>query len=378
MSQNQQIREELVIKARRIVLKLGTRVLLSHYNDINNKMIKTLIHDVSKYKRKGYEFCIVTSGAVGFGMNLLEIEKRPTDLKKIQACASIGQSLLMQKWSELFMETGIRIGQILLTYDIVENRKRFLYARDCLRTLIDYGAIPVVNENDSVAVDELKFGDNDILSTMTANLMDADLLVLFTDTDGVFNKNPKKYEGAERISFINHIDEEIFKSIEDKQDSLSLGGMRSKLQAAQHASKGGTGVIITNGYKFDLNSILMGKDVGTFIRPNKKYIKKRKNWIFLNQKIRGKIFVDAGAENAITKDLRSLLPGGIVGTKHHFKEGSIVGIFNSQNRMIGKGVTYYSSESIEKIKGLRTDNIERCLGEHFYDEVIHRDNMIIL
>lgn len=378
MDQKHQDRKTYIQNGRKIVIKLGTKVLLSHCQHLHNKRIIKLIDDIAWYIHKGYGFSIVSSGAVGFGMRLLGIEQRPTDLKKIQACASLGQSLLMQKWNELFSKRDIHVGQILLTYDIIENRQRFLYARDCIKALINYHIIPIVNENDSVAVDELKFGDNDTLSALTANLMDADLLILFTDTDGVFNKNPHKYKDAKRIPFIDHLNDDIFKLIDDKQDQLSSGGMRSKLIAAQRSIKGGCGVIITNGYHPDLRALLNGKDVGTFIKPDKKYIKKRKNWIFLNHRIKGKVFIDEGAAEALKHHLKSLLPGGVVKTEQNFPEGSIVGIFDMENRIIGKGISYYSSVDIDRIKGHRTSEIEKILGERFYDVVIHRDNMIIL
>jgi len=320
----------------------------------------------------------VTSGAVGFGMKILGIEKRPTTLKKIQALASVGQSVLMERWTDLFKQYDIPVGQILLTYDIIENRNRFLHARDCMKSLIDFGAIPIVNENDSVAVDELKFGDNDTLSALTANLMDADLLVLFTDTDGIYDKNPHHYQDARRIRFLDKIADDTFALIEDKQDNYSIGGMASKLKAAQLSVSCGTGVVITDGNTPRLREILQGEDFGTFIKPGKTYAKKRKKWIFFNQKIKGKIYVDDGAEEALVHHMKSLLPGGIVRTERNFLEGSIVGIFNQRDVMIGKGITYYSSSDIERIKGLRTDEVEEKIGEQFYTEIIHRDNMIIL
>ncbi len=371
-------RKEYLNNAKRIVLKLGTKVMLDHHRDMNQDNLEKLIDDIALHRQSDYAFSIVSSGAVGFGMNILDIQNRPTDLKKIQACASIGQSTLMQKWTDLFEAQGIHTGQILLTYDIIESRKRYLYARDCVKALIDYGSIPIVNENDSVAVDELKFGDNDTLSALTAILMDADLLILFTDTDGVFDRNPKTYPDARRISYIDEISEDMFNHIEDKQDDLSTGGMFSKLKAAERCVQSGASVIITNGFNPRLKEILAGEDIGTFIKPARKFSKKRKRWIFFNHKIKGKIFVDDGAVNALQNRSTSLLPGGVIRAESEFPEGSIVGIFNTSNKMIGKGITYYSSQDIEKIKGQKTDHIKLEEGKRFYNEIIHRDNMIIL
>jgi glutamate 5-kinase len=378
MPLNKKYRFLYVTKARKIILKVGTKVLLSHHQGINTDRIDKLVDHIAAFREKGYQFSIVTSGAVGLGMNILNIETRPTDLKKIQALASIGQSLLMDKWNEIFERRGLHVGQILLTYDIFQNRKRFLHARDCLGAMAEYGTIPVINENDSVAVDELKFGDNDMLSALAANLIDADLLVLYTDTDGVFTKNPKKYPDAVRVPLIQEVNDDIFKMIEDKQNAFSLGGMTSKLKAACLAVKGGTGVVITDGMNPRLKELLQGNDIGTFIKPDGKYIKERKKWIFFNQKIKGKIFVDNGAEDALIHNLRSLLPGGILKTEMEFDEGAIVGIFNTFGEMIGMGITHYSSEDIEKIKGQKTNEIKREADKRFYEEVIHRDNMIIL
>jgi len=378
MPLNRKYRFLYLTKARKIVLKLGTKVLLSHHQDINTERIDKLVDDIVSFKEKGYKFYIVTSGAVGLGMNRLGVETRPTDLKKIQALASIGQCLLMDKWNDTFQKKGLHVGQILLTHDIFQNRNRFLHARDCLGAMTEYGTVPVINENDSVAVDELKFGDNDMLSALTASLIDADLLVLFTDTDGVFTKNPKKYPDAVRIRLIEEVNDDVFKMIEDKQNPFSLGGMTSKLKAARLAAEGGTGVVITDGMHARLKSLLEGEDIGTFIKPNLKYRKEKKKWIFFNQQIKGKIVIDAGAEDALVNHLRSLLPGGIVRTDGDFDEGAIVGIFNPDDVMIGKGITHYSSEDIERIKGQRTDDIRKEIDKRFYEEVIHRDNMIIL
>jgi glutamate 5-kinase len=379
MPLNRKYRYFFITKARKIILKLGTKVLLSHDKDLEKEKITKLAEDIVFFRSKGYEFYIVTSGAVGFGMAALGVEARPTDLKKIQALASIGQGLLMQKWNEVFQKYHIPVGQILLTYDVIENRKRFLHARDCLNSLEEYGAIPIINENDTVAVDELKFGDNDTLSAMASNLIEADLLILFTDTDGVYTMNPHKHPDAVRIPLIEEVNDAVFSLIEDKQNQLSLGGMRSKLKAAQMSATAGTGVVITDGYAPALRAILEGKDVGTFIKPENTFVKEKKKWIFFNQKIRGKIFVDQGAENALVNHLKSLLPGGVIRTEENFDEGSLVGVFNTQGEMIGKGIAFYSSEEIERIKGQRTDEIRKDLeGEkRFNEEIIHRDNMIV-
>lgn len=372
-------RKACIGNCRRIVLKLGTKVLLSHYlKKENHGEILRLIDDIAFYRKKGYEFAIVTSGAVGFGMDMLGITARPSDLKKKQALASIGQAMLMQKWNELFAARGLNTGQILVTYDIIENRKRFLHTRDCLLSLFRYGAVPIINENDSVSVDELKFGDNDTLSALVSSLIDADLLILYTDTDGLFTKNPQRSADAERVGFLERIDDHTFELIEDKRSPLSLGGMNSKLQAALRSTQGGAGVVITSGFTPKLKNILEGGDIGTFVRANRKFQSKRKRWIFFNHRIRGRIVVDNGAKKALVHGAKSLLPGGVLRSSGHFREGAIVGIYDLTDRMIGKGISYYSSADIARIKGKRTGSINRDDVERYYDEIIHRDNMIIL
>ena len=372
-------RKTAIRHAKRIVLKLGTKVLLSHYQSGGkNQEILKLIDDIAAYTKRGYEFAIITSGAVGFGMDTLGIEARPNDLKKKQALASIGQALLMQKWNELFASRGLSTGQILVTYDIIENRKCFLHTRDCLLSLFRYGAIPIINENDSVAVDELKFGDNDNLSALVSSLIDADLLILYTDTDGLFTGNPHKNDNVKRISFLDKIDDKTFELIEDKINAFSLGGMTSKLQAALQSTQGGANVVISNGFTPNLKAILAGEDIGTYIKANQKFQSKRKRWIFFNHRVKGKIYVDAGAEIALITRNKSLLPGGVIRAEGTFQEGSIVGIYNETHQMIAKGISYYNSWDVERIKGLRTGNINKSDVKRYYDEIVHRDNMIIV
>jgi glutamate 5-kinase len=375
---SEQKRKPFISNVKHVVLKMGTKVLLSHFIEHPDR-IRQLISDIAAFREVGYQFSIVSSGAVGFGMKEMGIEVRPTDLKKIQALASVGQSLLMQKWNGFFAEQGIQTGQILLTYDVIENRKRYLHASDCLRAVLDYGAVPIINENDSVAVDELKFGDNDTLSALTAILMDAELLIIFSDIDGLFTKNPHKHEDAERIDFIDQIDENILNLIDDRQNDLSMGGMRSKLTAARRSAQMGTGVVICDGYRPNLPAILNGEDVGTFIRPEKKYEKKRKRWIFFNHKVKGRIIIDAGAVNALVNHSKSLLPGGVIGTEGCFEKGHIVGIYNEEEELIGKGITSYGNVEIEQIKGQHTNHIKTELGGNSRgSEIVHRDNMIVL
>lgn len=371
-------RTKYIEKARRIVIKLGTKVLLSQHNAIERGRVGPLVEDIAALKKEGYEFIIVSSGAVGFGMASMGLTKRPERLKKVQALAAIGQNLLMQDWHRIFSEKQVSIGQILLTYGVLEDRRRYLHAKDCLNALLCFGAIPIVNENDSVAVEELKFGDNDALSAITSLLVDADLLVLFTDTDGLYDKNPNTDADAERIRFIERIDDDLLATIHDRNNGLSRGGMRSKLEAAKRSQESGTGVIIADGLNPELRRILNGEDVGTFVRPNPNRITAKKKWIFFNTKPRGRIIVDEGAAKALSQSTRSLLASGIVRVEGEFSDGAVVAVCAPSGEVIGRGVSYYSSADIERIKGKQTEEIPAIIGKSYYDEVIDRDNLILV
>jgi glutamate 5-kinase len=377
MLMEKQINRSLYIgKIKRVVLKLGTKVLLAHHRQ-QGALVDTLIEDIAQAMKHGTQFIIVTSGAVGLGMQALNLSYRPKHIMKVQALASIGQSQLMQTWIELFTRKGLQAGQVLLTYDVIENRKRFLHVRNCLHAMAEYGLIPVINENDSVAVDELKFGDNDNLSSLVASIIEADLLVLFTDTDGFFTDNPKKNCAAAKISFLDAVNDDLYAMVQDKGNAFSLGGMTSKLKAAGLAAKSGAAVVIADGLNPRLKEILAGEDVGTFIKPGDKFSKDRKKWIFFNQRIKGRIIVDQGAENALLKNCSSLLPKGVLAVVNQFDEGSIVGIFNEQEQMIGKGITHYSGTAIDKIKGKNSLEIRSQCQNFYFEEIIHRDNMIV-
>ncbi len=371
-------RTKYIRQARRIVIKLGTKVLLSQHNAIERGRVGPLVEDIVALRQEGYEFIIVSSGAVGFGMEHVGLSTRPERLKKVQALAAIGQNLLMQDWHLIFSEKQVSIGQILLTYGVLEDRRRYLHAKDCLNALLCFGAIPIVNENDSVAVEELKFGDNDALSAITALLVDADLLVLFTDTDGVYDKNPSTDADAERIRFIEKIDDSLLGSIHDKNNGLSRGGMKSKLEAARRSQSSGTGVIIADGLNPELRRILNGEDVGTFVRPNPSRITAKKKWILFNTKPRGRIVVDEGATRALSQCAKSLLASGILRVEGAFSDGAVVAVCAPSGEIIARGVTYYSSADIERIKGKQTEEIPAIIGRNYYDEVIDRDNLILV
>ncbi|OQY02369.1 MAG: glutamate 5-kinase [Desulfobacteraceae bacterium 4572_130] len=363
-------------KTKKIVLKIGTNVLFSEKNKLNP--LEKIAKDIVILRKKGFEFTIVSSGAIGCAMKKLKIKNRPKSLRKNQALASIGQNILMEKWDKVFSKHNLFTSQILFTYDIVENRQRFMCLKNCFSAIKSYNAIPIINENDSIAVDELNFGDNDNLSVFTSLLIDADMLILFTDTNGIFNKDPHKNKNAKRISIVEKLDDKIFSKLEDKKNDVSKGGMKSKLHSSKHAVDGGIGVVIADGRTPKLFEILQAQDIGTFILPNKIKKREKKNWLLFNEKIKGKIFVDDGAKKAILENRKSLLPSGIVSIKKDFAKNDLVGVYDKSCKLFARGISFYSGSDIQKIQGLHTRDIKKILKKKSADEVIDRNNMIIL
>ncbi|HOJ38215.1 MAG TPA: glutamate 5-kinase [Ignavibacteriales bacterium] len=372
-----QNRKKYLSNIKRIVIKFGTKVILSN-KESDKENFQKFINDVVELKNQGYEIVIVSSGAVGLGLQKLNLNKRPKELNKIQALASIGQNLLMNMWADIFEKYNITVGQILLTYDVIQNRQRFLYARDTFNTLLKYGVIPIVNENDSLAVDELKFGDNDTLSSITASMLDADLLILYTDTDGIYDKNPKLDKSAKRLTFIENIDSKIYNMISDSKNDFSLGGMTSKITAAKNAIDSGISCIIALGTNPRLKEILNGDDIGTFIKPKKLKVPAKKRWLKFNKKLKGGIIIDDGAYNALIKKHVSILPVGVINTIGTFNEGDLIAVYNFNMQLIAKGLVYYSSEQIQKVKQMKTKEIQKLFKWFVYDEIIDRNNLILL
>jgi len=357
---------------RKIVLKFGTKIILKNILNFNKE--NNFFSDFASLIDRGYQFSIVSSGAVGLGMESLGIKTKPQPLQKKQALAAVGQSILIQRWNHFLHSYGIKSAQVLLTNDIFEDRKRFLHTRDCLSTLFNLNIIPIINENDTVAIDELKFGDNDILSVLTAIITEADLLIIFSDIDGLYKDINDK---SSLITTVQNF-KDIEQYISDKNDNLSTGGMTSKINAAKLAVQNGIGVIITNGNKIELNNILSGKEIGTLFVPQKNTKNFRKKWIFFKREIKGKLFIDEGAKIALLKNKKSLLPRGVYKIEGIFNEGDIVSIYDNGNYLIGKGIVYYSSDEIQKIMGKNSRQIQNILGYKVSDEIINRDNLILL
>lgn len=362
-----------ILNARRIVIKIGTSILAPGAH-LEHKRIKELVEQVATLTKKlGMEIILVSSGAIGAGMGILKFKERPKNLPQQQACASVGQSHLMDAYDGFFKPHGLRIGQILLTRDDMEDRRRYLNARNTILTLLKYNSIPIVNENDTVSVDEIRFGDNDLLSALVSNMVNADLLIILSDVDGLYIRQKSKIDVVKRIT------PEIERIAEGTTKVSSMGGMSTKIEAAKIVMRSGIPLIIADGTVKDiLIRVIRGEKIGTLFVPSRDRISARKRWLAFTSNVKGFLLIDEGAKNALLREHRSLLSSGIVKVGGNFKEGDLISIMDKAKREIGRGLTNYSSDDIGKIKGLRTSRIENVLGWKNYDEVIHRDNMVIL
>ena len=367
---------EKLTHSKRIVVKLGSRVLVQESGKPDLKRIRSLVKDVARLRKAGREVIVVSSGAIGTGMQALGMKTRPTSLPDLQMAAAVGQCRLMTTYDQLFSAEKCHIGQVLLTHDDLKHRQRHLNARNTMMNLLRNGIVPIVNENDVIAVDEIKFGDNDRLAALVALLIEADLLVLLTTVDG-FRTHSK------RVSFLNGIGEKELAHAVGKGSEISTGGMASKLQAANLVAQVSAPVVIANGRTTGiLSKILAGADVGTLIAGDttgaESVLAGRKRWIAFFNKPQGVIVVDDGAREAIEKKGKSLLPIGIRDVEGHFPSGSVVNVRTAMGVLFACGVVDYSSDQIRRIKGLKTSDIAGALGSKDYDEVIHRDNMVVL
>ena len=371
-----------VAKAKRIVIKVGTSTLTDDNHRLAPDKVKKLAREIVELRRRGKEVILVSSGAIGAGIGKLNLKQRPRDIKLLQATAAVGQSILMSTYDRYFSAYGQTIAQLLLTHADFLSRQRYLNLRNTLLTLLKSGVIPIVNENDTTAVDEIKVGDNDNLSALVASNLEADLLIILTDTDGLFTRDPRRSERAELIPVVRDITPEIERIADtgEKTKTSSVGGMKTKIQAAKLAMNAGIPVVIANGAEEDiLLRIVEGEPVGTRFLPRKSdRMNDREHWIRFVSPPRGRIKVDEGAKAALVARGSSLLPSGIIGVEGVFMPGDTVSIIDSRDIEFARGITNYSSVDIEKIKGLHTGDIERVLGHKEYDEVVYRGNLYLI
>lgn len=365
-------RLELIKKTKLVVIKIGTSTITHTDGLLDNPQIKNLARQISDLRKIGKQVIVVTSGAIGAGMAVLELKKRPNDIATLQACAAVGQGKLIETYTQAFKNENMTAAQILFTAEDLRSRHRFLNARNTILKLLERDVVPVINENDTVAVNEIKFGDNDRLSALTANLTQADLLIMLSDVSGFYDKN------GQVINTISHISKDIDELCKGKGSALSTGGMKTKLLAAHIVMKAGIGMIIAGGRERDiLARVMRGEDAGTFFEPHIDVMSSKKQWIAFFTKTHGSVILDKGAETAVASKGRSLLSSGITEIKGHFGAGDVINIVGFGGNEVGRGLSNYSSEELKKIKGLKTSEIEKILGYKTSDEVIHRDNMSI-
>lgn len=375
---NSQERKEYLANCRRIVVKVGSSSLTHSTGKLNFSRMEGLVRQLADLQHQGKELVLVSSGAIGAGMGKLGLKSRPKTIPEKQALAAVGQGILLHMYEKMFAEYGQTVAQVLLTREDVSDRRRFLNARNALMTLLGYGAMPIINENDTVAVDEIKFGENDTLSALVASLVDADLLILLTDIDGLYTANPKQDPAAQLIAQVEEITPEIEKLAGGTGSALGSGGMATKLSAGKIAVNSGVGMIIADSSRPNiLLEALSGEPVGTFFTPKEYRLQCRKRWIAFGIPVQGRIFVDEGAKRAIVSKGKSLLSSGITGVEGNYDLGNVVSIVNSQGEEFARGIVNYSSRDIELIKGTQSKDIEKILGYKDYDEVIHRDNLVL-
>jgi glutamate 5-kinase len=372
-------RKKVLEKARRIVVKVGSSLLASVEKGLHYEAFSRLAKEISELKRQGYEILLVSSGAIAAGMEKLGYKTRPQSITQKQATAAVGQSRLIHIYENYFSRYQQKVAQILLTHDDLSHRRRFLNARNTLLALLELGIIPIINENDTVVVDEIKFGDNDNLSALITNLIEADLLIILTDIEGICERDPRSHPGAKCISLIEDIDVDMEGVTGGSKSQMSVGGMVSKIQAARKASRFGIPTVVACGTRKDiLHQVLKGKEIGTLILPKMRTLSSRKHWIAFNLKPKGEVIVDEGAKKALVQKGKSLLPSGVLEARGSFDRGDSVSCLGPRGREFARGLVNYSVQELEKIKGLRTGEIEKRLGYKYSDEIIHRDDLVVL
>ena len=367
-----------VTKNKTIVVKIGTSTLTKGTKILSRRVMLGLVQQMAALYEKGKNVIVVSSGAGAAGREILKQPKPVRDMPFKQMLAAIGQPYLMQRWAELFSLFEIPVGQVLLTRSDFSNRQRYLNARDTLQALLHHRVIPIINENDTVATEEIKVGDNDNLSALVSNLVAADLLILLTDQQGLYTADPRFNPDAKLISTVDKIDESILGLAKGSGTSLGTGGMVTKLEAAQLAMQSGTSTVIADSSLPNvLSKIVEGDKLGTFFPAHTTSRESRKRWL-LSEKPAGTLFLDEGAVEQLLGKGASLLPVGIVKVAKSFERGAVVQLASREGLSIGVGITHYSSHEIEKLIGAQTGQIEERLGYTCGNEIVHRDNISLL
>ena len=365
--------------SKRIVIKIGSSIITKNGDGIDNVQLKSIVEQIAKLVAKKKEIVLVSSGAIAAGLKKLGYKDRPKELSVLRAAASVGQIILARIYEQLFAKSGLISSLILLTHDDLSIKKSYLNARSTISNLIDQNIVPVINENDTVADDEIRFGDNDTLAAMVANLIEADYLVLLTDQTGLFSDDPRKNKQTNLIEHAFIDDERLEKFAKDTKSSQGTGGMITKIRAAQRAALSGTDTIIASGKESNILLSLENNHLnGTYLESSEADKVTKKIWMVNHMKPKGKIFIDRGAEEAIIFKGKSLLSAGVVKSEGIYERGEIIRCMNEKNKEIAKGLINYSNKEVEKIMGHTSNEIESLLGYINESNLIHRDNMVIL
>jgi len=378
------VRQEIVTAAELVVVKVGTRVLTREDGSLDDQRVASIAGQIAQLWQSGRRVVLVSSGAVGAGLGRLQQTTRPTDLAQLQAAAAIGQGLLIESYNRALEPHHLHAAQVLLTAEDLQDRVRYLNVRNTLFALFRCGAVPIVNENDTVSVDELQlsFGDNDRLAALVTNLIRAPLLVLLSDVDGLYDGDPS-LPSARVVPIITDLKAAQQRMVHDESPrkgvQLSIGGMASKLQAARIATAAGENVVIANGHCDDvLQRIFAGEDVGTLILAEGPMVDPRRRWIGWSASPSGTLTLDAGARTAIESDGRSLLAVGVVEVTGDFSKGDVVALVDAAGQEFARGLINYSADEMHTIAGQSTNRMAQLLGHLPYDEVIHRNNLVLL
>ena len=366
--------------AKRIVVKVGSSTITHANGKCDFSRIDKLARELSDWQNQGKEMILVTSGAVAVGVDRLGLPGKPKTIPGKQAAAAVGQGILMHTYEKIFAEYGQVVAQVLLTRMETIDRHRYTNARNTFMELLRQRVIPIVNENDVVALDELKIGDNDNMSALVASIVDADLVIILSDVDGLYTANPQTHPDAKLVSRVEEITPEIEASAGGAGSSVGTGGMFTKIQAAKNASTSGINLVIASGSEKEaISRILEGEEVGTLFVSKENRLQFRKRWLAFGSRIMGRVIVDSGCEQAIKKAGGcSILPVGIAAVEGDFEAGNTVSVVTAGGREVARGLSHYSSDELKKIAGCQTAEIEERLGHKAFDEVIHRDDLVIL
>lgn len=363
-------------ECKRIVVKVGTSTLSYSSGNLNLMRIEHIVRALSDLHNRELDVIMVSSGAVGTGANRMGLKRIPKTLPEKQALAAIGQGALLHIYEKIFAEYNKTVAQVLLTRDDLHDRERYLNAANTLVTILKMGVIPIINENDTVVYDEIKFGDNDTLSALVAGLVDADLLIVLSDVDGFYDRDPRQYQDARLQPEIREIDAAMLSASNSKGTTFASGGMYTKLKAAEICMSAGIPMIVANsGERHVIRRLLEGERIGTLFIPAEEKMQARKKWIAFGSTPQGQLVIDLGAEQALVNRGKSLLPSGVKDLRGEFGRGEIVAVVSPDGREIARGIINYDSREVGIIKGRKSGEIEKLLGCKDYDEVIHRDNL---